>query len=211
MLSGPRPRPAPRRQSGFSLIELCVTLTVSFIFFLMALPPFSDLRQRSALRGAGDQMLSFWNQARFESVKRSQMVKVGVFTDASSGAFCLGAATTADAADTLPCNCLSAAPASNACDVARWPADQAEWRGVRLAGASIGGSSSGSLRPVVIEPSRTILTSATARGTIGLTASPGAHPYRLNLAIDNLGHGLLCDSRTAAARMPGFDDRRCAD
>jgi type II secretory pathway pseudopilin PulG len=210
MLPGPRPRPASRRQAGFSLIELCVTLVVSFTFFLMALPPFSDLRQRSALRGAGDQALSFWNEARFEAVKRGQMVKVGVFTGAS-GAFCLGAATTTDAADTLPCDCLSEAPASNACDVARWPVDQSEWSGVRLAGASIAGSGGGTLRPVVIEPSRTMLTSAAARGTIGLAPAAGAHPYRLNLAIDNLGHGLLCESRTAAARLPGFDDRRCAD
>ena len=210
MLRRARPCPSPRRQAGFTLIEMTVTLVVSLLFMLMALPSFSGLRQRSALRGAADEVLAFWNEARFEAVKRNQLVKVGVFTTAD-GAYCLGAATTEDSADTVPCDCSSANPAANACDVARWPATQAEWQGVRLAGASIGGSSAGNLRPVVIEPGRTTLTSATARGTIGLMAAPGASSYRLNVAIDNLGHGLLCESLSSASKLPEFSSRRCAD
>jgi prepilin-type N-terminal cleavage/methylation domain-containing protein len=199
----------PARQFGFTLIELTITMTVSLIFFLMALPSFSGLRQRSALRGAADQALAFWNEARFEAVKRNQLVKVGVYS--SGDQFCLGAATTQDEADTVPCNCLSAEPAMNACDVGRWPAAQSEWQGVRLAGASIAGSTLGNYRPVVIEPRRTTLTSSTARGTIGLAAAPGPTGYRINLNIDHLGHGLLCESLNSANRLPEFDKRRCAD
>ena len=158
-------------QSGFTLIELLVTISIMFIFFVMAVPSFSGLRQRAAIRGAADQTLSFWNEARFEAVKRNQLVKVGVVTG-PDGAFCLGAATTTDEADGVPCDCLSEAPASNACDVGRWPSAQSEWRGVRLAGVSIAGSSGSNLHPVVIEPKRSTLTSAAARGTIGLAAAP---------------------------------------
>ena len=214
MLRARRPRQSPshaRREGGFTLIELVVTLAVTFIFFIMALPSFSSLRQRSALRGAAEGTLSFWNEARFEAVKRNQMVKVGVKTGAD-GAFCLGAATTEDESDTTPCDCLSAAPASNACDVARWPTSQSEWQGVRLAGVSIAGSSGTSdLHPVVIDPKRSTLAVPTSRGNIGLAAAPGQAAYRINLNIDRLGHALLCESTNDASKLSDYDKRRCAD
>ena len=199
-----------RRAGGFTLIELMISLAVSLIFLLMATPSFSGLRQRSALRGAADQTLAFWNEARFEAVKRNRLVKVGIATGAN-GAFCLGAATTDDETDGVPCDCTSANPATNACDVLRWPEDQSAWKGVRLAAVSIAGSTASNLHPVVIEPKRTMLAAAGMRGTIGLAAAPGASAYRLNLNIDPLGHGLLCESTNAASRLPEFDGRRCAD
>jgi type II secretory pathway pseudopilin PulG len=207
----PRPLPSPRCSGGFTLLELLVTMTVAFIFFVMAVPSFSGMRQRAAIRGAADETLTFWNEARFEAVKRNRMVKVGVFADAS-GAYCLGAATTDDESDGAPCDCLSAAPTSNVCDVSRWPSNQSEWNGVRLAGASIAGSSgTTTLHPVVIEPKRTTLTLASARGTIGLASAPGPAAYRLNLSIDQLGHGLLCESLNATGRLSDYTRRRCAD
>jgi len=198
-----------RRAGGFTLIELMVSLAVSFIFLLMAVPSFSGMRQRAALRGAADQTLAFWNEARFEAVKRNRMVKVGVATGAN-GAFCLGAATTDDETDGVPCDCTSANPAANACDVLRWPNDQSEWQGVRLAGVSLAGSAGSNLHPVVIEPKRTMLAVAGTRGTIGLATTQG-QAYRINLNIDQLGHGLLCESVNASSRLSEFNGRRCAD
>jgi type II secretory pathway pseudopilin PulG len=197
--------------AGFTLIELAVTIAVVFIFFMMAFPSFASLKQRSAIRGAGDQVLGFWNEARFEAVKRNQMVKVGVMRVGTDG-FCLGAATTTNESDTLPCDCSMAAPSSNACDVARYPADQAEWNKVQLAGASWGGSTSLSdLKAVVIEPKRTLLTEPADKGTLQLDAPPGQLHYKLNLSVDRLGRGLLCESTHATARLPDYDKRRCAD
>ena len=208
--------PAPTMQrrpaiAGFTLIEMVVTLAVMFSFFLMAIPSFATMRQRAALRGAGDEVLAFWNEARFEAVKRNQMVKVGVMRVGTDG-FCLGAATTTNESDTLPCDCSMAAPSSNACDVARYPADQAEWNKVQLAGASWGGSTSLSdLKAVVIEPKRTLLTEPADKGTLQLDAPPGQLHYKLNLSVDRLGRGLLCESTHATARLPDYDKRRCAD
>jgi prepilin-type N-terminal cleavage/methylation domain-containing protein len=204
-------RVAHSRTQGFTLIELMITLTVVFIFFIMAVPSFGALRQRSAIRGASDQVLSFWNDARFEAVKRNQLVKVGVRTG-PGGAFCIGAATTEDEADGVPCDCMSAAPASNTCDVGRYPADQSEWNRVSLAGVSIGGSTSlAAIHPVVIEPKRTGLSEAADKGTISLLAPPGQMTYRINLSIDQLGHGLLCESTSATGRLSDYMRRRCAD
>jgi type II secretory pathway pseudopilin PulG len=203
-----RPRPAAR---GFTLIELSVVLSVMMTFCLMAIPSFAGLRQRAALRGAADATLSFWNEARFEAVKRNQLVKVGVWTG-GNGAFCLGAATTNDEADATPCDCSSAAPASNACDVARYPADQAEWNRVSLAGVSFGGTTSlAALKPVVIDPKRTMLTEPGDSGTVSLAAPPGQAHYKLNLHVDRLGHGLLCQSSNDTTRLPDYGSRRCAD
>ena len=206
--------PVPLRrlvQAGFTLIELMVTIAVMFSFFLMAIPSFATMRQRAALRGAGDEVLAFWNEARFEAVKRNQMVKVGAMRVGVEG-FCLGAATTTNEADTVPCDCSAAAPAVNACNVARYPADQSEWNKVTLSGASLGGSSSLSdLKPAVIEPKRTMLTESTDKGTLQLAGPPGQLHYKLNLNVDRLGRGLLCESANATARLPDYDNRRCAD
>ena len=204
--------PTQRKPStGFTLIELMVTLAVLFIFFIMAMPSFAGLKQRSAIRGAGDQVLAFWNEARFQAVKRNQMVKVGVRTG-SNGAFCLGAATTTDEADATPCDCMSAAPSSNVCDVMRYPANQSEWNNVTVSAISMGGTSNLlSIMPVVIEPKRTTLTEAADKGTISLAGPPGQMAYKLNLYVDPLGRGLLCESSTSTTRLPEYDKRRCAD
>ncbi len=203
------PRRLPTR--GFTLIELAVTIAVMFIFFMMAFPSFASLKQRSAIRGAGDQVLSFWNEARFEAVKRNQMVKVGFMRVGTSG-FCIGAATTTDPADSSACDCSSATPSSNACDVGRYPSVQSEWQQVRLVGSSLGGSTGvTNLKAVVIEPQRTSLTEPGDVGAISLASPPGQLAYKLNLRVDTLGRGLLCESTSSTARLPEYDKRRCAD
>jgi prepilin-type N-terminal cleavage/methylation domain-containing protein len=196
---------------GFTLIELLTVIALMLILATLAMPAFTGLRQRSALRGSADATLAFWNQARFEAVKRNEMVKVGVFIDAD-GAACLGAATTRNSADTVPCDCRTAAPATNACDVMRYPADMSEWNGVDVVDITLGGS--GSLvasRPAVIEPMRTMLTEPADVGTLTLSAQSGAATYELKLAIDRLGRGHLCESADAMEHLPGFEDRRCND
>jgi prepilin-type N-terminal cleavage/methylation domain-containing protein len=195
-----------RRIAGFTLIELMITVAVFVTLALLAAPSFYSLRQRSAIRDAGDQTLSFWNQARFEAAKRNQYVKVGV--KAGSGtAFCLGAATTTDASDTTPCDCTTASPSTNACDVARYPNDQNDWRNVTLSGTPTLGSNSG---VAVIDPRLTSLADATALGSITLAAPAGSFNYKLILHIDQMGRGVLCESNTDARPMSDYTDRLCA-
>ena len=124
---------------GFTVMELMVTIAVMLVLLGIAQPSFQALRQRAAIRGAAEQVLSFWNQARLEATKRNQMVKVGAMQMDSGAGFCLGAAVTSNPADNTPCNCSLAAPSSAVCDVARFPAQQSEWKQVRLDGMTLGG------------------------------------------------------------------------
>lgn len=193
-----------KRALGFTLIELMVTLAVFVILATMAMPSFFSFRQRAATRDAGDEALSFWNQARFEAAKRNAMVKVGVYHSGST--FCLGAATTTDPADSTPCNCSAAAPTTNVCDVARFPADQNEWRSVALSGTPTLGGNTG---VAVIDPKLTSLTESTDAGAVSFQSPNGRFSYKLNLRVDALGRGVLCESTGDTRPMSDYFDRRC--
>ena len=193
---------------GFSLIELMVTIAVLSIILMAALPSFNEFRQRSALRGASDQIISFWANARFEALKRNSLVKVSMGTD--NAKYCMGAAVTTDASDNSKCDCFETNPSeSNFCDVGRYPVDQAEWKRVRYLGTPsnlIGASKNG---VVVIDPKRGGLTIPTSTGYWELASPAGGTDYRLRVNVDLFGRAVACEPSAASAKMPQYTNRRC--
>jgi prepilin-type N-terminal cleavage/methylation domain-containing protein len=194
-----------RRDKGFTLIELMVTVAIIIIVSMLAIPSFQAQRQRAATRGAGDQMLNFWNQARMETLKRNAMVKVGFRQSASGNTFCMGAAVTTISADTTSCDCTSATPGSDVCDVARFPEGNAEWSSVSLTGITLGGGTNiTDMQPVVIDPKRLFLAVPADAGTVTITSPPGSRSYKLNLSVDRFGRGYLCQSASSPDNLSDY-------
>lgn len=203
-----------RRVWGFTLIELMVTIAVVLTFAILAVPSFQSLRQRSALRGAGDQVLSFWNQARLEAAKRNLNVKVGVAQSNSGASFCLGAATTASTTATTVCDCFTA----NACNVAQYPGTDvagspAAWGNVKLTGVTLGSSNwptVATIKPVLIEPRHTALVDSSTKGIVTLKGPTlGNKLYQLRLNVDQFGRGVLCEPTSAADKLSDYHAKRC--
>lgn len=195
-----------RRVFGFTLIELMVTVVVMVVLMLIAFPSFQAFQQRTAIRGASDEVLSVWNDARFEAAKRNENVKFGVYSDSTG--FCVGAATTTNPADSTPCNCMEALPSSQQCNISRFPADQADWRGVTLdSGTNLGGTGG----VVVLDLKQLRLTDATKAGAISLNDPPGSKNYRVNIRIDQFGRAIICGSSAVGLdRLAEHSYRQCA-
>lgn len=198
-----------RAPSGFTLIELMVTLTVIVVLLAVALPSFQAVRQRSALRNAAEQTAGFWNQARLEAAKRNTWVKVGMAAT-SSTSYCLGAATATSATDSTPCNCKAVV---TTCDIARLGVDQAEWRDVSLLSSSIGNAiwPSPAVSPLaaVIEPKQAALAATNQKGYIAFTAPAGRRTYNLRVNFDQFGRATVCQPTGDTDKMSDFAGRKC--
>lgn len=190
------------RRAGFTIIELMISIAVLSILLVIAIPSFNEFRQRAALRGAADQVATFWGDARFEALRRNQLVKAGVKVDGDK--FCLGAATTTSSTDNTPCDCFSTT--SNVCNVGTYGVNQAEWKNVSLAETPPFGQATGI---AVINPKRGDIVDPADAGKIRLKGPPGNFDYRLDINIDRLGRAILCEPSAAPAKLSQYTDRRC--
>lgn len=78
---------ARERFSGFSLVELVVTLAVAAIIAAVAMPSFESMLNSSRLRGASEELTSVMLLARSEAVRRNAPVTV---CGSSDGTTCNG-------------------------------------------------------------------------------------------------------------------------
>lgn len=197
-----------KNANGFTLIELMVAVAVLAIMLALAIPSFDDFRKRAALRGAADQVVSVIGDARFEALRVNRLVKVGMVAGAG-GKFCVGAATTSDVADDDSCDCFDVTAPFD-CDIARYPADQADWRKVRLLGKPEWGDDDANDEGVfVIDPKRGVIGEVGDVGGIVL-ASPASGPdYRLDVRVDRNGKAIVCEPFEATAHLPQFSGRTC--
>jgi prepilin-type N-terminal cleavage/methylation domain-containing protein len=106
-----------RRQSGFTVIELMVTLTVAAVLAGLAVPGFRDLIDKSKLRGATDDVVSLLNTARASAVKLQHNVSVSI----KSSSWCAGAISASDPSpgdqvgSVAVCDCALDATDASAC------------------------------------------------------------------------------------------------
>lgn len=185
---------------GFTLIELMVTIAVLAILLVVAIPSFVEFRERAAVRGAGDQLVAFWANAKLEALKRDQPISVSI--KKSGTTMCMGASTVI----TAVCDCFSA----TACDVDRYPPVQADWRGVAMVGTpTLGPADSDDDGLAVIDPKRGYLSDADDVGGVTIQ-SPGSNVYRLKLYVDRWAKPYLCMPTDSPRKLPDFGTRSCA-
>lgn len=183
---------------GFTLIELMVTVAVFTILAMIAIPSFIELRERMALRGASDQMVSFWANAKMEAVKRHTPLAI---TIRKSGAtMCMGVTATLTG-----CDCFTA----SACEIDQYPADQGDWRGVTMLGKpTLGADDTDDIGLAIVNPNRGYLDTNTDVG--GATLVSSRSRYRTKLYIDRWARPMLCAPTDSPRILSELADRTCA-
>jgi prepilin-type N-terminal cleavage/methylation domain-containing protein len=188
---------------GFTLIELVVTVSVLAILLVIAIPSFNEFRQRSALRGATDQVISFWSNARFEALKRNQPIKVGLIrTDDSN--FWLCAALASSNTDTAA---IAAADRVAQCTIGIYPGSIPEWKRI-IAPTGVGKNGAAF---AVIDPKRGGLGVSSQAGFWELHSPAGGTEYHLRVNVDLFGRAVACEPDTSPSSMPQFANRRCSN
>lgn len=74
---------------GFTVIEMMIAIAVVAVIAALALPAFTEFFEKSRLRGAADDVVSFFNAQRLASVKFDRQVSASVRGSGTS--WCLGA------------------------------------------------------------------------------------------------------------------------
>lgn len=182
-----------RRVRGVTLVELMIAIAVMAVLLMLAVPSFQDFRMRSIVRGGGDQLVSFWANARMEALKRDQDVTI-TLVQVGDG-MCIGADTAA-----AGCNCNT-----GSCNVAKFPNDQREWKGAKFSNITLG-EGGGSAR---INAKRGALTDPDDFGGIDI-APPSSPDYRLRFVVDTWGRPFLCE-RSGGIPLPDYSNKRCAE
>lgn len=175
-------RPVPRN-TGFTLVELMVTLAVLSITLVAAAPSFVDFFDKYRLRGAVDDVVSVISDARAASVKADRDVNVSL-GGANTSAWCLGAnaATEPSGGD----------PVSPAADCDCTDASQCLVGGGRLAVdvGQEGRVSVDSLATAFAFDSKLGLKDPLAPSTATFTSPRGR--YALRVMVNALGQASVC-------------------
>lgn len=73
-----------RQQSGVTLIELLVTISIAAILMAIAVPSFQDFFRRARLDSAASDFMATLNYARSEAIRRGVLVSVCKSNDGTS-------------------------------------------------------------------------------------------------------------------------------
>lgn len=180
------------RPSGFTLIELVITIVVLAIAAAFSIPSVLEMRERQALRGAADNFLVAIGLAKQEAIKRGEMVRVNV--NPIGDAVCVGAEVVASV-DDAGCDC-----STDDCPVSSFPevpGDTSPLRRVTLDGdVAFGDDDNG----FVIDPRTGTLSDITASGGFVLATQRG---YQVEVRVNAMGRASVCTPAGAEKILAG--------
>lgn len=168
-----------RTQTGVTLIELMVTIAVLAILMTLAAPSFAEFAERQALRGAVDGFAAAIAQAKEESIKRDQWVRVD-FKSLGDG-LCMGGATVATSTASTGCDCSSA----TACTIAQFPESERDLKRVTRNGQAVFGTDAG----FVVDPRTGTLADLGDSGSFELQTGRG---YGARVMVNGMGRVSFC-------------------
>ena len=102
-----------RAETGFTLIELMVTVSVLAILAMLATPSFATLIEKSRLKGVADDVVSLLATARLEAIKQHRNVNVAMGGASATAPWCIGANQAVTPAvgqpipDAVACDCTT--------------------------------------------------------------------------------------------------------
>lgn len=95
-----------KSQTGVTLAELLITLSMSAILLSLGVPSFSQFIAKRTVAGAANLVAVFFENVKMESLKRSEFMTVNYKKSTSGTGWCIGAVTGKDVA----CDCMAATP-----------------------------------------------------------------------------------------------------
>ena len=178
-------RPA---ESGFTLVELMITIAVLAVLLALAAPSFSDSIARARLKGAADGVVSMIEEARQNSTRLDR--DVNLTFRGSAATWCVGARAAADPVVGQPvataptCDC-SSAPGACLVDGRQMVASSTEF-GPANKRATIDAADVA----VVFDRKLGALQDFTTVGSVVLS-QPDTN-YQLQVGVNALGHARVC-------------------
>jgi len=187
-------RPASlRRQNGFTVVELMISLVLLAIGAALAIPSYRQMVEKRQLTHGAEQLRAFINTAQSEAIRRNRIVTVS-YVRTQDEIWCAG-----EVVGTTACNCNQTnTAAADYCAIDGQP---------RI----INNTYVGSTQRVQIlsgdgaysfDPVRGIFTNLNDSLVMGMSSNDG--DYILHLVVSKTGEATLC-SQDESHSVPGYD------
>jgi type IV fimbrial biogenesis protein FimT len=184
----------PRRQRGFTLIEVMMSVVLLAIGAALAIPSYRDMVEKRQLTNAAEQLAAFVNSTQTIASRTNEVITVS-YRRRGADEWCVGATMGVSA-----CNCEQTdSTATDYCEIESRPfvLNQSISTGAELMQEISAQRSSYSFDPV-----RGIFTNMDDYVTMKMHSN--SRDYKLNLMVNATGRVILC-SEDESHSVPGYD------
>ena len=188
-----KPAQLRSRQTGFTLIEIIMSIVLLAIGAALSLPSYREMVEKRQLTHGAEQIMAFVNSTQMEAMKQNRVVTVSYSRTADDN-WCFGAVLGA-----------------TACDCNETTSTETDFCAIDSAPRFINNGNTGNLDLLKsitgdgaysFDPIRGILTDLD--DSLTLEMSSNNENYKLNLTVNNTGQAILC-SKDSSHKVPGYN------